>query len=282
MKIIFSRKGVDSASGKCASAVVNGGPISLPIPVTNHEAPTPTRYGDLADPRSALARDLSKGLLAFDKPCHLDPDIDCRALRTERPAGWRGALGQAGSALSHLLKMGVGQGDVFLFWGVFRECKRDSSGWSYFGPRFHAIFGWLEIETVVHLGPDGTHALRRYPWLAQHPHVTPGWTDKNALFIAREALSIDQGICGFGVFDHPIRMTKIGAKPSTWIVPKWLDQANGGVGMTFNPADRWQGDGLVTVPGRGQEFVADAGHRSDARDWLLSLFGGVTCKSGPT
>jgi len=43
--------------------------------------------------------------------------------------------------------------------------------------------------------------------------------------------------------------------------------------MTYNPLTRWLGNGRLTVAARGQEFVADAGDRIDARDWLLSLFG---------
>jgi hypothetical protein len=52
--------------------------------------PTATRYGDLAPPISAIARDLSQGRLASDQPCHLDPDIDREALGVARPRlAWR-------------------------------------------------------------------------------------------------------------------------------------------------------------------------------------------------
>ncbi len=73
MKIIFSRKGVDSAAGRCASALVGGQAISLPIPTS---MPTSTCYSDLAAPRAAIARDVSQGRLATNHPCHLDPDIE--------------------------------------------------------------------------------------------------------------------------------------------------------------------------------------------------------------
>lgn len=54
--------------------------------------PTATHYGDLAEPISSLAYDLSNGRLAFDRPCHLDPDIDASELRQARLPGWRGSL----------------------------------------------------------------------------------------------------------------------------------------------------------------------------------------------
>lgn len=272
MKIIFSRKGVDSAAGRCSSPLVDGRPISLPIPTT---MPTPTRYGDLAALTSTVASDLSQGRLVPDRPCHLDPDIDREALGTVRPNGWRGALGQVSTALSHLRNTGVGPGDIFLFWGLFRACEHGPTGWRYRGPRRHVIFGWLQIDAIVDLGSDGSHALARYPWLVQHPHARPGWTSKNAIFLAREALTIGDGIIpGYGVFSRPIMLTmESAANPSTWSVPSWLDPSCGGVGMTYNPLNRWLGNGRVTVAARGQEFVADAGDRVDARDWLLSLFG---------
>jgi hypothetical protein len=271
VKIIFSRKGVDSAAGRCASALVDGRPISLPIPTS---MPTATRYGDLAAPIPTLARDLSRGRLAADQPCHLDPDIDREGLGAARPLGWRGALGQVAAALSHLRNAGVGPEDVFLFWGLFRACERSPIGWHYEGPRRHLIFGWLQVEEIIELGSDGSHALERHPWLARHPHVRPGWTGSNAIFIAKEELTIGDGsIPGFGVFDRPIVLTAEGSTtPSTWAVPSWLDPIGGGVGMTYNPPNRWFGNGRVTVAARGQEFVADAGDRIDARDWLLSLF----------
>src|SRR5689334_7945761 len=103
MKIIFSRKGVDSAAGRCCSALIDGRPFSLPIPTT---MPTATRYGDLKI--SAIVSDLSNGRLCPTQPCHLDPDIDRDALSSQRPRGWRGALGQVSSSLSHLQNNGVG------------------------------------------------------------------------------------------------------------------------------------------------------------------------------
>lgn len=273
MKIIFSRKGVDSAAGECASAIVDGRPFSLPIPTS---MPTPTCYGDLAEPMSTIASDLSGGRLSPNRSCHLDPDIDQAALKASRPPGWRGALGQVSAALSHLRNAEVGPGDLFLFWGLYRQSARTTAGWHYIGPKQHGIFGWLQVDDVVDLRSDGLHALARYPWLESHPHVRPGWTGPNTVFIAREVLSMGDGTTpGFGVFDRliPLSSDKSGI-PSVWSVPAWLDPSFGGVGMTYHPRERWLGDGRLTAAARGQEFIADAGDRADALDWVISLFRG--------
>ena len=271
MKIIFSRKGVDSAAGRCASVLVNGRAISLPIPTS---MPTVTRYRDLAAPIPEIASDVSSGRLAADRLCHLDPDIDRSALAAPRQNGWRGALGQVSAALSHLRNCGVGPDDIFLFWGLFRACEQGSTGWRYAGPRQHLIFGWLQVEEVINLGADGSHVLQKYPWLENHPHVRAGWSSANSIYIARTRLSFgNTKIPGYGVLDRPIVLTADGSgTASTWCVPSWLDLSCGGVGMTYHPPQRWLGSGLVRTAARGQEFVADAGDRQDARDWLMSLF----------
>ena len=55
---------------------------------------------------------------------HLDPDLnfDTYQYRKDRPAWqqWRGMLGQAGIAQSHLNKQGDGDGVVILFFGLCR------------------------------------------------------------------------------------------------------------------------------------------------------------------
>jgi hypothetical protein len=142
------------------------------------------------------------------------------------------------------------------------------------GPKQHGIFGWLQVNDVVDLRPDGLHALVRYPWLERHPHVRPGWTGTNAVFIATETLSIgDVMTPGFGIFNRLIPLSSDSSrKPSLWDVPAWLDPSLGGVGMTYHPRERWLGDGRLIVAARGQEFIADAGDRADARDWVISLF----------
>ena len=94
---------------------------------------------------------------------------------------------------------------------------------------------------------------------------------RNWIFVAREFLSLGNGAWpGYGVFDRPVMLTAEDAPtPSTWDIPAWLDPTQGGVGMTYHPASRRLGDGLVLAAARGQEFVADSGEREDARKSLI-------------
>lgn len=269
MKVVFSRKGVDSAAGRCASALVGDSPVSLPIPTCQ---PTPVTYADLHPELRWFAGDLSGGELAGDRPCHLDPDIWDDALR-HRPEGWRGALGQASAALTHLRNQEVGPGDLFLFWGLFRPVDETDGSWHYSGPRQHAMFGWLHVEDVCDVEGDGTSVLQRHPWLSSHPHVRPGWTGANAVFVASKSFTIDgRRFPGSGMFQRAYRLTEEGVQsPSVWSVPSWLDAADGGVGFTYHKPEAWLGGGRLRAASRGQEFVADVSHRPDAQTWIANL-----------
>lgn len=269
MKVVFSRKGFDSSAGGCPSPIVDGRPVSLPIPT---RMPSPTRYRDL-NGIAELVLDLTRGRLGPDSACHLDPDLDADTLpRTE---GWRGALGQVGAAQGHLANNGIGAGDLFLFWGLFRLAAK-TDRWEFFGEREHRIFGWLQIEDVLSVGDRPNEALAKHPWLADHPHAREGWTRSNTIYVASERLALAGSptrLPGWGLFKSGLRLTATASKnPSVWSVPDWLNPMKGGSGMTFHPVPRWTESGSLQSAARGQEFVADIAGRTDALDWLTNLF----------
>jgi len=273
MKLIFSRKGFDSSAGGVASPIVEGRPITLPIPTG---MPSRTCYRDLSDPLPELLRDLTRGRIAPAERCHLDPDLDAGVTRAPRQPGWRGSLGQVAAAQAHLDNQRVTVGDVFVFWGLFRPAKRAVDGrWRFVGPREHRIFGWLQIDAVLPLHPDPEAVLETRPWLAGHPHAGRGWPERNTLYVASKRLVLageTTGLPGFGTLRRGRRLTANGADRVTeWSVPGWLDPTRGGVGMTYHPAARWLGDGRLRATARGQEFVADVTGRSDAIEWLGRL-----------
>lgn len=270
MRIIFSRKGFDSSAGGCPSPIVDGKPISLPIPV--RKTPSPIRYVDLIGNYGSLVEDLTKGKINRHSRCHLDPDLKPSVL--PRLPGWRGAIGQVGAAQGHLSNAGISVGDLFLFWGLFRHAEQNAR-WTFYGAPEHRLFGWLQVGEILNLGEDGSFAAKRYPWLRDHPHVRDGWSRQNVLYVASQALrfdDVDLRLPGWGVFRHGLKLTADGASPSVWSVPDWLNPARGGVGMTYHKADSWNPNGVVTCAGRGQEFVAEIAKRTDALVWLSRLF----------
>lgn len=270
MRVIFSRKGFDSATGGGPSPLLSGRPCSLPIPT---RMPTVTRYRDLHDDAARNVAALTRGRIRADDTCHLDPDLDPAAL-SRRP-GWRGALGQVGAAQSHLHNQAVAVGDLFLFWGLFQS-NTGAPDWRFTGPREHRVFGWLQVGEIWTVGNDPAPVLAAHPWLHAHPHAQAGnWSASNAIYIATNELALkgqSTDLPGWGLLRTGYRLTAPESdKPSVWTIPAWLDVSCDGTGLSYHPTERWLPGGRLQTAARGQEFVADIGARNDARDWVSAL-----------
>jgi hypothetical protein len=288
-RVVFSRKGMDSRYGGMPSPYVPGEPlVSFPIPSTGKRGDgsdaDPHRYADLRAGDETLKRrirDLAWGRGRDRLPssggvgpvwtCHHDPDLD-REARPRLP-GWRPSLGQLGQAQAHLKREGVGDGDVFLFFGWFRAAERVEGGRLRYVPgarSVHALFGWLEIGEVVHTRGRGDELPA---WLRDHPHALPKRIDEptNALYVARERLTLDGRLPGAGVFradavdpdDSRLVLTAPGRSRSWWRLPPDLFR---GRRFTYHGDHRWQGE-LLKTAAIGQEFVVEA---DDAvRAWVV-------------
>ena len=310
-KIIISRKGFDSSSGGCASPVLPDGRLrSLPIPeccgnVT--ECCNSVRYSDIypnakyqtGDIVESLTRckckDCGKSTINSGARAHLDPDIDNNSL-PGRHQDWRGIFGQKGAALIHLEGQGVCPGDLFLFFGLFREAEETNGDTKKLKFRTgkpkhpnkekHIIFGWLQIADIFHLPDDGSRLLRQYPWCTYHPHVEnqdryKTEEKKNAVYIAEEKLTIRglEGISGYGVFQEPAPVLQLTAEEdnpnsncSLWKLPKLFEK-----NLSYHKNAKWTKDGNIVrikAVGRGQEFVADISDKdkSEVMEWLRAIF----------
>jgi hypothetical protein len=272
LKVIFSRKGFDSAAGGWPSPIIDGQPVSLPIPTA---MPTPTRFGDLNGPYASLVNDLTKGRWTERDRCHLDPDISESVL--PRQPGWRGAVGQVAAAQGHLAKQGVQAGDLFIFWGLFRPAEHHGR-WKFVGEPEHRIWGWLQVADIIEFGSDGSHAVIERPWLNHHAHTRAGWSTTNVLYIGSKELMLGShpsSLAGYGVLKAGYRLTQPGSNVSTWRVPDWLHPSRGGSGMTYYPPQRWGADGTVRTAARGQEFVSVIRYDREVVEWLAALLKGT-------
>lgn len=275
MKVIFSRKGFDSAAGGCPSPIINGSPVSLPIPTTK----SCLTYGDLNGSYSDLVSDLTptRHKLTAQDLCHLDPDINshCR----NRPQGWRGALGQVSASQSHLANQQVKPGDLFVFWGLFQPAEKIRGSWKFVGEREHRIWGWLQIDEIIKVEEDRKrNILQQHPWLKDHAHIRhihqSGGKPGDFVYVARQTLStlpLLKTKAGFGVLQKGYRLTALGESPSIWNVPNWLNPKTGGCGMTYHPEQRWSDNGLLQAAPRGQEFVTHTPVDQEGREWLAGV-----------
>ncbi len=254
MKIVFSRKGLDSSDqgGRGISPIVNGRPISIPIP-TRHR-PSGTTYDDLG--LGEVMAQATRGRLNGASCCHHDPMFE---------AG-RCAFGQTGAAQSHLSNNGVGVGDVFLFFGLFGNLDRSD--------RHHRIFGYLEVEEVIAPGssPDGERLLQGFT--RRHPHTIGDWHPNNTIYVGKGLTAVAAGL--------GLRLSSADGLASRWNVPPWLRRA----GLTYHAKpERWGRDNTLRTAARGQEFVSDVSGVAEAIPWLdriLTEISGEECAARRT
>ena len=244
MKLIFSRKGFDSAAGGVPSPIVDGKPVSLPIPAADRSR---TTYGDhgLGD----LVEQVTRGRLNGASLCHCDPMFE----------NGRCAFGQAGAAQGHLENNAVSIGDVFLFFGLFANL--DGSD------RHHRLFGFLRVAEVRRLGARATAEQQPQGFQRRHPHTIGQWPHNNHLYIGEGMTACHAS--------EALRLSRPGGLASHWRVPPWLRH----VGLTYHRrSDRWVGADTLRTVGRGQEFVADIGENTEAMAWVEQI---VTLMKAP-
>lgn len=218
-KIILSRKGFDDSTGGNPSPIINGKLVSLPIPRVESNIFYKNFFFDKQTNYLKVMRDLN---INFFSEAHLDPDLR-KSVLIDRPDKWRGLFGQSDKAQISLLKRKINHGDIFLFFGWFRQAKNENGVYSYAknAPDIHAIFGYLEVDEMLDL-----HSEDPIPkWALYHPHINEKHIyekKENGLYIATEHATFNINKKGWGCFynNEQLILTKKGQhKRSVWELP---------------------------------------------------------------
>ncbi|MCO5269473.1 MAG: hypothetical protein M9897_11345 [Brumimicrobium sp.] len=269
MKIILSRKGFDSSSGGIPSPILPDGTLlSLPIPNDVN------RYEDLEYKGKnyfEIIYELSNGKIR-NKECHYDPDIRENAIKANlRPKNWRAAFGQVGASLTHLQNYEIQKGDLFLFFGLFRECEIKNGKYQFIRgtkPK-HIIWGYLQIDEILQNPTE-----KEFPWLVEkgknkHPHIDRE-NKNNAIFIGAKTLSWDKSMKGADCleFNHMRVLTREGMSTSRWELPDFFKE----IDISHHKRSDWK-DNYFQSTGRGQEFVFSTENRLDVMNWVSDLIG---------
>ena len=285
-KLILSRKGFDSGSGGCPSPIFPDGTMfSLPIPSRDHERFDDLQHGDV-DIANVVTGITNVRLNGRDR-VHLDPDLNFDTYRHRKNRAacqeWRGMLGQTGIAQGHLDKQGVGTGDVFLFFGLYRRVEETDKGWRFVrgAPELHVLWGWLQVDQKHRVADIGPSDL---PWARHHPHLSGSYRgDQNTVYDASMKLDLgsgdQRGVARWGVFprfDRRLALTDPnGAGVSQWRLPLWFYPDGNKPPLTYhgNVPERWRraaDHAYLRSVGRGQEFVLDLAHYPEASGgWLI-------------
>lgn len=282
MRIVLSRKGFDSGAGGVANPILPcGTPAVLPIPGGRE----PHRYRDVtAAGRSAasIVEDLTSGRVKGKHLCHLDPDLEADACRRDYP--FRAAFGQTGAAARHLINQGVSEGDIFLFFGWFRETE-EKDGRLRFKPKapdIHAIYGWMQAGEILR-GEALAQAVNSDPGLACHPHALPGRMANplNTIVVAPPKLNLfgtETDLPGAGTFKSvvPARVLSAGGQTRTWwSLPAFFHPRTGSRLSYHEDLTRWirtERGSVLRSAARGQEFVLHTKRKRELGLWLRRIF----------
>ncbi|MDD3422616.1 MAG: hypothetical protein PHY11_04885 [Bacilli bacterium] len=259
MNIILSRKGFDSGAGGIPSPILPDGTLlSLPIPSDDKDLYESLMYEGKS--YLEIIKELKQSFSLLH--CHVDPDI--RKIEGKNIKDWVPAFGQAGAALTHFLNHNVGVGDIFLFYGWFRQTEYSKDGKLQYikgAPDLQIIYGYLQVGEML----TDYNDIKKYYW---HPHADIKRKDSNlnALFLPNEHL-LDTNKPGYGTFmyNDNLVLTKKGHCRSHWNLPKCLE----GKEISYHDKSNYK-DGYFQSAMRGQEFVVKCD--KEVIDWIKGLF----------
>jgi hypothetical protein len=322
--VILSKKGFDATYGGFASPILLGERlISLPVPALSGEDKRikfrELSYGKNKKIVELLAEMGKKRIkipgcnesksprnrkdrweLLENRPVHLDPDV--RRESYPRKLGWRGLFGINGMYQSHIENRtdgkGLEPGDLFLFFGWFKEYRYDSSNKLIcaenkkdYPEGKHVIFGYLQIGTILQLWKMNKCDPRIQKWMDYHPHIGRNrrivgsrdrWLKKNTLYVARKTFNFDARAPkkpGSGLFrfddcsSRHITLTKKGCTRATqWGLPRpFTTPKKAGISHCPKPWgwETWEKGYFQLPPTFGQEFVIE--ECAEIEKWARSL-----------
>jgi hypothetical protein len=209
---------------------------------------------------------------------HLDPDIrpGLRPKFASMESAKMSLYGQDNGSQTHLEKNGVNEGDLFLFFGLFRDATlQDNCACFIRSAKLkHVLWGWLQVGHRYIL--SGRTVPEELQCAGHHPHLDYLDRNNNCIYVGAKNLSFSPHLNGAGVFEKyndVLCLTSRGEdRCSYWTLPSFFAEA----GMTFHRLDTWcrQGGNISGKSvGRGQEFVINtSGFERETKTWLDKIF----------
>lgn len=262
--IVISRKGFDSQNGCIPNPILPDGTLLVfPIPDKNDiENTFETLKHNGVSYYEIIKQLCPKSAIKPTDGCHLDPDLDIANI--QRKEGWKPAFGQAMSPLGHLYNNNVDEGDLFLFFGWFKQTEYYNGKLRYVpnAPDLHVMFGYLQIDKVVKDEKFVPHFLK-----AAHPHDKKfRWErGQNAIFVATDNLTFAPEYNGGGMFRYDKKrvLTKPGMSRRVWDMPLFFKD----IEISYHK-NAWKGNDFYSVC-KGQEFVFEPNEQ--AMEWVKNI-----------
>lgn len=260
MKIILSRKGFDSGFGGMPSPILPDGTLlSMPIPSLKSK---PNKYAEMGYENKTYLQILKELKPKFKyEYCYLDPDI--REYCTVRESHWESLFGQCGAAQGHLINQSINCGDVFLFFGWFKQTEIVSGKYRFAknAPDLNIIYGYMQIKEIIY----DKQKIQSYSW---HPHSNDEHLEipNNCLYRPTANLSLDENLKGYGVlsYDKKRVLTKNGCTRTKWDLPDFFKN----ITMSRHSSNSFQENYFQSV-NIGQEFVIS--NNNNISNWAYEI-----------
>ena len=258
-RLILSRKGFDSKAGGSASPIFNDGSFfSIPIPQSH---PAPKKYKDLdfnGISGAELLKEVSAKIKVTDY-CHNDPLLNEKV----------GIFGQASSSQTELKNNNVGPGDLFLFFGWFKNFSEN-------GRDLHHLFGWLQIEEIIEGSKDIKQHLLKNNIQHPHGHGDTSRFSNNTIYVAKKKLELNNREIferGHGMFKfthEDLILTEKNKTRSRWKLPSMYFKDSKDL---FLNRMKWENEEEYKVfyKGFGQEFILDIEKNPNVKKWAINL-----------
>lgn len=263
MKVSFSRKGFDSSNGGQANIILPNGTL-LPFPIpdnTNIDSYSSIKYGERTI--YEIIKELKpKTAILPNKDCHLDPDL--RKTVKPRKNGWQPAFGQADQSLSELNNKNFGIGDLFLFFGWFKQTEIINGRLRYAAksPDIHLIYGYMQVGSIIRSGD----AIPE--WLIEHPHASKiiNGSTKDAIYLPTQSLSFMPELPGASMltFSQNLILTAPNLSRSKWALPSFFKN----ITIHHSPKQPESGNYFQSAA-IGQEMIWEANNESI--QWLKMI-----------
>jgi len=286
MKVIYSRKGFDSGYGGFPSPIFpNGQIVSLPIPAKDGFFYSQLNNVYSGESISHVVNDLTysernKYSRIKLSPRHKYKQCDYTINKIEAhndPAyydveHYKGyVLGQCDAAQGHLINQKVSPGDLFVFYGLFREVEKINDRWTYRDKtkKRHVIFGWLQIDYIAHVSSNSERKTitNKYSFVNNHPHIKKLGTFTSDIYSKNNCLYFSSGKGELTMFGRQLGVPSSGkvskynpkshdlTSPHSVGVYPWEMPSFMGTNISYMKTVRSKSANLYSHRGPGQEFV---------------------------
>lgn len=271
MRVILSRKGFESTHEGIPSPILPDGTLLL-LPKPDNDGYVSykefycegTSYYDIAVSLDSKMQDVLK-----DARCN----SSCYIAKSDHrpPLKWFPAYLRTGPLESHLNRQRVSVGDLFLFYGCFRQTEYDANHHLRFvpnAPEQNIIFSYFQIGAIIkNLSFISSH----FQW-PLHTLIDKDTSIQHTIYLPTKKLSYNNQQPGFDIlsYSQKLVLTKPGLHYYQWQLPDFLCAPDVKISYHNNRNNGFlSGKDYFKSSSIGEEFVIHGTY--DLQRWVHSL-----------